>query len=151
MSSFKDIQCTGNANIEGDLNVQGEINKLQRDYFMEKSNYTDYLTIGNIGGGQLASCTGVKYGRVVTLFIQFNAVKQTVVDQEIFRFKDQHKAKYAPANYAVFPAFISIADCAVYIGQFADGHFSMAIMNGSLLNQNNQALILFTTTYITAE
>ena len=103
MSTFKDIQVTGNANIEGDLNVEGEINKLQRDYFMDINNYTDYLTMGDIGGGTLKSCNGVKYGRVVTLFIQFNAVKQSVVDKEIFRFKDQHLDKYAPASYAVFP------------------------------------------------
>ena len=151
MSTFKDMQVTGNANIEGNLNVEGEINKLQRDYFMDIDNYTDYLIMGNIGGGKLTSCSGVKYGRVVTLFIQFNAVKQTVVDKEIFRFKDQHLDKYAPANYAVFPAFINIADCAVYVGQFADGHFAMAIMNGSLLNSNNLGLIIFTATYITVE
>lgn len=151
MSTFKDMQVTGNANIEGNLNVEGEINKLQRDYFMDINNYTDYLTMGDIGGGKLASCNGVKYGRVVTLFIQFNAVKQTVVDKEIFRFKDQHLDKYAPANYAVFPAFINIADCAVYVGQFADGHFAMAIMNGSLLNSNNLGLIIFTATYITRQ
>ena len=151
MSTFKDIQCKGNANVEGNLNVQGEINKFVPNLFINGENMFDKLEIGNLRGGTLVGARCVKYGRVVFLYAQINGITAGGGDVEIFRFKDQHLDKYAPANYAVFPAFINIADCAVYIGQFADGHFSMAIMDGSLLNSNNLGLIIFTATYITRQ
>ena len=150
MSSFKDIQCTGNANVEGNLNLHGEINKFVPNLFLTTENMFDVLEIGNLGGGTLVGARGMKTGNVVFFYAQINDIIVGGGDVEIFRFKEQYKS-YAPANYAVFPGYITHHDNIVYIGMFSDGHFSMTIGGTGIIDQNNKVFICFTVTYITNE
>ena len=151
MSTFKDIHCTGNTDIDGNLNVQGEINKFIPNLFINTENMFDILEIGNLRGGTLVGARCVKYGRVVFLYVQINGITAGGSDVEIFRFKEQYISEYAPYCYAVFPGYISQHNNVVYFGMFNDGHFSMAIGGSGTISQDSQVMVLFTTTYITAE
>lgn len=150
MSTFKDIQCIGNANIEGNLNVQGDINKFIPNLFLTTENMSDVLEIGNLRGGTLVGARGVKTGNVVFFYAQVNNITVGGGDVEIFRFKEQYRS-YAPNDYAVIPGYISRHDNIAYIGMFSDGHFSMAIGGTGIIDQNNKVFICFTVTYITNE
>lgn len=123
--------------------------KLKVEHFLTINNYTTYLTIGDLRGGRISNIHGVKAGNVVTLYVQINDITAVGSDVTIFTFKDAYRSKYAPFTYAVHSAFISNYDNTVYIGQFADAHFSMAISGVGTINTSKKCMILFSVTYIT--
>ena len=120
---------------------------LKTEHFLTLENHTSVITLGNLRGGTLNNIHGVKYGKVVTLYMQINNITSGGSDVQILKFKD---SKYYPAMYAVHNAFISKENNICYIGQFNDGHFTMAINGSGTINTSSKAMVLFTITYITA-
>ena len=118
---------------------------------MTKNNYTTYLTISNLRGGTITNISGNKFGNVVTLYVQINGITSGGSDVEIFRFKEQYKKKYGCGNYGVHTGFISNHDNMVYIGQFNDSHFTMAITGNGTISNSKSVMVLFTITYLTEE
>lgn len=118
---------------------------------MTKNNYTTYLTIGNLRGGTITNISGNKFGNVVTLYVQINGITSGGSDVEIFRFKEQYKKKYGCSNYGVHTGFISNHDNMVYIGQFNDSHFTMAITGNGTISNSKSVMVLFTITYLTED
>lgn len=123
--------------------------KLKTEHFLTKSNHTEYLTIGNLRGGKIENISGNKCGNVVTLYVQIGGITQGGADVSIFQFKEKYRRKYGPSNYAVHNAYISKQNNIVYIGQFNDAHFSMAIAGNGEISASNPAQIIFTITYLT--
>lgn len=117
--------------------------------FMNNSNYTSIVTVGNLRGGRITNISGVKYGRVVMLYCQVNDITSGGGDVVLFTFKNK---AYWPVAYGVTSAFINNTSCACYIGYFAsDGHISWATNGSGTINASSKAMILFTLTYITAQ
>lgn len=127
------------------------LDELKPKEFLNMSNYTEILEIKNLRGGKIHAIRGTKSGRVVTLYIQINDINVGGPDIEIFRFKESYKRKYGPMNYAVNVFYINKENNYGYIGQFSDGHFTMAIAGSGTINTSNRAQVIFTITYITEE
>lgn len=146
------LLCAKIKNIKQRKYESTELNsKLKVEHFLTINNYTTYLTIGNLRGGKISNISGNKFGNIVTLYVQINGITAGGGDIEIFRFKDAYKRKYGPSNYAVHNAYINKTDNPIYVGQFNDGHFSMAIIGTSVISASQPAMVLFTVTYITEE
>lgn len=125
--------------------------KSKTKHFLTKNNYKDYLVIKNLRGGIIGNISGNKTGNVVTLYVQINDITAGGADVEIFQFKEQYRKQYGPSNYAVHNAYINKQDNVVYVGQFNDSHFSMAIAGSGNISASNRAQVIFTITYITEE
>ena len=120
--------------------------EIQQEHFLTLENHKDVITVGNLRGGVINNIHGVRYGKVVQLYIQINGITSGGSDVEIFRLKN---SKYFPAMYAVHCGFVSKENNICYIGQFNDGHFTMAINGSGVINASNKAMVLCTFTYIT--
>lgn len=125
--------------------------KSKTKHFLTKNNYKDYLVIKNLRGGIIGNISGNKTGNVVTLYVQINDITAGGADIDIFQFKEQYRKQYGPSNYAVHNAYINKQDNVVYVGQFNDSHFSMAIAGSGNISASNRAQVIFTITYITEE
>ena len=112
---------------------------------INSSNYTSHITVGNLRGGTLNGITLNRWKNVVTLFIQINNITSGGGDVTIFTLKDP---ALRPINYAVHTGFISNHDNTVYFGQFADGHFSMAIGGTGTISSSKKCMVLATITYL---
>lgn len=125
--------------------------KSKTKHFLTKNNYKNYLVIKNLRGGNIGNISGNKTGNVVTLYVQINDITAGGADIDIFQFKEQYRKQYGPSNYSVHNAYINKQDNVVYIGQFNDSHFSMAIAGSGNISASNRAQVIFTITYITEE
>lgn len=132
-------------------NLKAKTTNLKVDHFLTISNYTKYLQTGNFRGGKLKDISGNKWGNVVTLYFQIDNITVGGPDVEIFRFKPEYKNKYGSCNYAVYPGYISGAKNVVYVGHFADSHFTMAIGGDGIVSHQYPRQVLCTMTYITAQ
>lgn len=126
-------------------------NQLSVDSFMSIDNYEEIISIGNLRGGRIEQMSGWKSGKIVVLYVQINDITAGGGDIAIFAFRDAYKNKYAPLGYAVHNAYIDKTDNFVYIGQFSDGHFSMAIMGTGEISPSSKAMVLATITYMTRD
>lgn len=120
--------------------------EIQQEHFLTLENHKSIVTVGNLRGGSIHNIHGVRFGKVVQLYAQINNITSGGSDVEIFRFKN---SKYFPASYAVHAGYISRENNVCYIGQFNDGHFTMAIGGAGVINSSSKAMVLFTITYIT--
>lgn len=120
-------------------------NNLKPQNFLTTSNYRDIITIGNLRGGRIQNISGIKYGKIITLYVQINDITLGGSDVTIFTFKN---AEYRPLAYAVHNAYISHHDNTCYIGQFSDGHFSMAIAGSGVISSSSKVMVIFSITYI---
>lgn len=131
----------------------GTWSKLVRDSDLKStvlansSNYTSQITVGNLRGGSLSNFRMVRYEKVITIYFQINNITSGGSDVTIFTLKN---SAYRPVEYGVHNAFISKPDNVCYIGQFSDGHFTMAISGSGAINSGSTAMVLCTLTYITA-
>lgn len=119
---------------------------LTQEHFLTLENHKNVITVGNLRGGYIKNIHGVRYGNVVNLYVQINDITAGGGDVEIFRFKN---SRYYPAMYGVHNGFISKENNVCYIGQFNDGHFTMSIPGGGIINSSSRAMVLITMTYIT--
>lgn len=125
-------------------------NQLSVDNFMDIDNFSEIIDVGNLRGGRIEQMSGWKSGKIVVLYVQINDITAGGGDIAIFVFKDAYK-KYAPIGYAVHNAYIDKTDNFAYIGQFSDGHFSMAIMGTGTISSASKAMVLDTITYMTRD
>lgn len=112
---------------------------------INSSNYTSHITVGNLRGGTLNGITLNRWKNVVTLFIQINNITSGGSDVSIFTLKDP---ALRPLNYGIHNAYIGNKDNVAYIGQFSDGHFSMAIGGTGTIDSSHKTLVLATLTYL---
>lgn len=144
--TLKEIESNSSKGYYVDSLAVKEISEnLKPVIFLTSDNYTSLLQIGNLRGGRINNINGVKYGNVVTLYLQINDITAGGPDIEIFRFKNN---EYAPNTYAVHSAFISSQNNLAYIGQFSDGHFTMSITGNGTISTSSKVTVLCTLTYI---
>lgn len=117
--------------------------------FLNNSNYSSIITVGNLRGGSITNISGVKYGRVVMLYCQINNITSGGTDATMFTFKSK---EYWPIAYGVTNAFINKQDNVCYIGYFSSsGNISWSIAGSGTINSSSKAMVLFTLTYITLQ